>query len=62
MTYTKRSAVVLAVLGLLVPGFSQAGQSSDVTAKRKLIISGQVGLPGVVMKGLPGNPVSGYRG
>jgi hypothetical protein len=67
MIYIHRATVILILLGLLTPGLSLAGQPQDrttpETAKRSLTISGNAGLlPGIVMKGLPGDPVADYAG
>ena len=61
-----RATAILILVGLLVPGLSQGGQPQDRTAaqtsQRTHIISGNVGLPGMVMRGLPGDPVSDDAG
>ena len=66
MMYINRATVILILLGLPMPGLGQAGQPQDRTtaeaSQRTLFISGNVGLPGVVMKGLPGDPVADYAG
>jgi len=66
MTCTYRTTITLACLSLLVPGFSQAGRSQDratvEASKKTFIISGTVGLAGVVMRGLPGDPVTDSDG
>jgi hypothetical protein len=66
MLYANRAAIVLILLGLLTPGLSQAGQPQDrtaaETAQKTLTISGYAGLPGIMMTGLPGNPVTDSAG
>jgi hypothetical protein len=66
MTCIHRTIVALILLSLPVPGFSQAGGSQDRStveaSKKTFILSGTVGLAGVVMKGLPGSPVTDSRG
>jgi len=60
MTHIHRTIVILSLLSLLTPGLnrlarSQTSASPDVSGKT-FVISGSVGVAGVVMKGLPGDP------
>jgi hypothetical protein len=61
-----RTTVTLILLSLLTLGGSQVGQSQDragVSASEKtLIISGQTGMSGVIMRGLPGDPITDDNG
>jgi hypothetical protein len=66
MACIHRTTVTLIFLGLLIPGISQVGQSQDragVGASEKtLIISGKTGVSGVIMRGLPGDPITDDNG
>jgi hypothetical protein len=66
MTCIHRATGILILLGLSMPGLSQTGQPQDRTtaeaSKKTVTISGNAGLPDIVMKGLPGDPVADYAG
>ncbi len=66
MTCINRTTAALILLSLLLPGVNQAGQTQDRTgvgaARKMLTISGNVGQPGVPLRGLPGNPVTRVGG
>jgi hypothetical protein len=66
MTYVSRVDIAVIFLGLLLSGLSQAGQPQDrttaETSPRTLTISGYAGLPGIMMTGLPGNPMTDSAG
>ncbi len=66
MTCINRTTAALILLSLLLPGVNQAGQTQDRTgvgaARKMLTISGNVGQPGVPLRGLPGNPVTRVDG
>jgi len=53
-----RTIVMLTVLSLAMGSFALA--ENDPPEARKLTISGSVGLSGVTMRGLPGNPQKAY--
>jgi len=55
-----RTIVMLTVLSLAMGSFALA--ENDPPEARKLTISGSVGLSGVTMRGLPGNPVTDENG
>jgi hypothetical protein len=61
-----RTTVALSLLCLLTPSLTRSGQAQDQggtrVVKRTFLISGIVGQPGVVMLGLPGNPITGTQG
>ncbi len=61
-----RIIVTWVILGLLIPGLSRAGQPQNGTtvdaSKRALTISGNAGLPGIVLRGLPGDPLTDANG
>lgn len=56
MKFSARTIVILAVLGLAISNPAPAQNASTCT------ISGQVGVIGVKMQGLPGNPISDSSG
>lgn len=62
MIRIERAFVAVIVLALLLPSFSRAGQARDGTgttvSEKILTISGSAGLSGVVLKGLPGSPIT----
>ena len=61
MRYLNRTIIVLVVLSMAMGGIAFAQNSSgEITAT--YTISGSVGLPGVVMRGLPDNPVTDQKG
>jgi hypothetical protein len=65
MTCLHRTTVTLALLGLLLPSLSATGRSEGPASgdsQKAFVISGRVGLPGVSMKGLPGDPVTDENG
>lgn len=61
MRYLNRTIIVLAVLSpaILSPAMEQARPESGMPT---VTISGSVGVPGVVMQGLPGNPITDISG
>ncbi len=66
MIHIRRTTIALTVLILLAPGLnrvtrSQTSASSEIS-KRTFVISGSVGVAGVVMTGLPGEPISDSNG
>ncbi|MCU0916879.1 MAG: hypothetical protein MUC88_20315 [Planctomycetes bacterium] len=56
--------MTLTLPGLLAPGLAQSAQEQTPVGASKVTytISGAVGLAGVVMKGLPGDPITDARG
>ena len=66
MTRTKRTIGVSVICGLLVLGLSGVGQTAERTPtaseQRTFVISGSVGMPGVMLQGLPGNPLTDENG
>jgi len=56
--------MTLTILGLLMPSLSHSAQEQTPAGAAKVTytISGTVGLPGVVMKGLPGEPSTDAQG
>ena len=66
MTCINRTTITLILLSLLLPGIGQTGQSQDragVGASEKtLTISGKTGVSGVIMRGLPGDPITDNNG
>lgn len=66
MIHISRTVVALSVLSLLTPGISQLARSQTPAApevsQKTFTISGNVGVPGVVMQGLPDNPTSAADG
>src|SRR4030042_323242 len=61
MKSLSRIFVVLIILNLMIGTFALAGEKSKAE-EQTFTISGLVGLPGVVMQGLPGNPVTDKNG
>ncbi len=66
MTRTNRVIAVSTICGLLVLGLVGHGQAAERAAapgeKKTFVISGMVGVPGVALQGLPGNPVTDENG
>lgn len=66
MTHISRTVVTLSLLSLLAPGFNRLAQSQTPAApgvsKKTFTISGNTGVAGAVMAGLPGEPVTDSRG
>lgn len=60
MTRIARTVVALTLLALLTPNPGSA--QTPETSGKTFTISGQVGLEGVVMKGLPGDPITDTNG
>lgn len=61
MRYLTQATTILVVFCLMTTSFASA-QPSPQQKVQTFTISGNVGLSGVVMKGLPGNPVTDNRG
>ena len=61
MRYLNRTIIVFVVLSLAMGDLALA-QNSGGEKTATYTISGSVGLPGVVMRGLPGNPISDNEG
>jgi hypothetical protein len=61
MRYLNRTIIVLVVLGLATANLAPA-QTNPEAQKRTFNISGRVGIGGVTMEGLPGNPVTDNSG
>ena len=62
MTRVNRAFMAFVLVGLLTPSLSWAERASGEGAGRTYLISGMVGVPGVTLKGLPGDPTSDQRG
>ena len=66
MTCIDRTTITVTLLSLLLPGISQAGQTQDragVGASEKILtISGKTNASGVIMRGLPGDPITDDKG
>ena len=66
MISIKQIIATLVILGLQMPNVGRAGQSQNAVtegaSQRALIISGNAGLPGILLKGLPGNPLTDANG
>lgn len=62
----KRIITTLVILGLQAPSLGRAGQPQNAAtvgaSQRALTLSGNAGLPGVVLKGLPGDPLTDANG
>ncbi len=54
MKLVTRTMIVMVILGLTMQG---SGFAQDATEEKTCTISGRVGLPGVMMQGLPGGPI-----
>jgi hypothetical protein len=61
MKLTTRTIIVLIAVNLVITNFCLA-QETESTEPETFTISGSVGLGGVIMTGLPGNPVSDENG
>lgn len=61
MTRSKRAISILRLYGILILSLTSAGQA-DVMTLRSFTISGNVGLPGVRLEGLPKSVVSDENG
>jgi hypothetical protein len=61
MKFLTRTIIVLAVFNLATGSFALA-EKDDPSETGKVTISGSVGLSGVMLKGLPDNPVTGWPG
>ncbi|MBN1508583.1 MAG: hypothetical protein JW955_17165, partial [Sedimentisphaerales bacterium] len=62
MTCTKNAVAVSTICGLLVLGLGGVGQAAESSTRKAFTISGSVGLPGVTLQGLPGNPMTDENG
>ena len=62
----KRIITTLVILGLQAPNLGRAGQSQNTitegVSQKALIIFGNAGLPGILLKGLPGDPLTDAEG
>lgn len=66
MAHINRAFMVFVLIGLLRPGFSKLAVSADGAVSeepgRTCHISGTVGMPDVILQGMPGEPLTDSRG
>jgi len=66
MTHIARTITAVTLLSLLMPSFDGPARSQTPVAteasRKTFTISGSVGAPGIVMAGLPGEPITGDDG
>ncbi len=62
MTRSERVTVAASICSLFVLGVGCVAHSAESSVRKTFTISGSVGLPGVTLQGLPGNPVTDQNG